>query len=88
MDKTANLFVRCFCRHRPLLAVCGRDDQTKEPFVHVRVYKNKYVHTDVVVTEGVVRLFCRDCEKWTTIRIKRTNVDMRSEKLPDSIHVD
>lgn len=86
-EADASIEIRCFCRHHPLLGVCGRDSATGKPFVHVRVMKNKEVHADVVVTSGVVRLFCRDCLRWQTITIRETNVDAHSEPLPESIAV-
>lgn len=87
MSDPASTEIRCFCRHHPLLAVCGTDSQTRQPFVHIRVVKNKEVHCDAVVTSGAVRLFCRDCARWTTITIRERNFDAKSEPLPPSIAV-
>lgn len=79
--------VRCFCQRKPLLAVCGRDSKSGEPFVHIKTWKQQRLYAEVVVTSGVVRIHCRECLRWHTIRIVRLKVDVRPEELPESIKV-
>lgn len=61
--------LRCDCAKQPLLAVCGRDKQTGEPWVHVKSWKGQRLYTEIVVLSGVVRMRCRECSRWMTLRI-------------------
>lgn len=80
--------VRCpFCSRHPLLAVHGRDKKG-EPFVHVRIYKQKRIFGNIVVTGGPVNLQCRECFRWLRIRFVRltgVNIDeVREQDVPGS----
>lgn len=80
--------VRCtFCTRKPLLAVCGTDRRGK-PFVHVRIYKQRRVYGNIVVTGGPVHLQCRECLRWLRIRFVRVsdvNLDeIRAQDVPGS----
>lgn len=77
--------IRCFCNKHPLLAICGRDNKTGEPFVHIKTWKQGRLYVEAVVTSGVVRIRCRDCFRWHTVRIIRDSVRIKEEKLPESI---
>lgn len=79
--------VRCFCRNKPLLAVCGRDARSSEPFVHVKTWKGGRLYAEVIITSGVARIRCRDCLRWHTIRIVKLAIDVRPEELPVTIKV-
>lgn len=79
--------VRCFCQREPLLAVCGRDTRSGQPFVHVKTWKQRRLYTEVVVTSGEVRIRCRECFRWHTIRIVHLKVDITPEDLPETIQV-
>ena len=46
----------------------GRDTNNK-PYVHIKVYKRAQIYGEVVVSEGVVRLLCRECYRWHRVRI-------------------
>jgi len=81
------LEARCCCSHAPLLAVCGRDTSTGEPFVHVKSYKGNKLYTEVVATSGTVWIRCRDCYRWHRIDIKRVAVERLIAEIPDSIAV-
>lgn len=82
------LELRCFCSKRPLLAVCGVDAATGEPFIHIKAYKQKRIYSEVVVTSGTVRIHCRDCLRWQTVTIRYgEKVSMRQEPLPETIAV-
>lgn len=87
MNEDGLLELRCFCRRRPLLAVCGRDARTGEPFVHVKAYKQQRLITEVVVTAGTARIHCRECLRWHTVRIRIENVSFKPEPLPSGIAV-
>lgn len=80
--------IRCiFCSRNPLLATFGLDEQRK-PFVHVKVYKQKRVFANVVVTGGPVHLQCRECNRWLKINFVRyREIDLQqvnSEDVPGS----
>lgn len=60
--------LRCFCSRQPLLATYGMNDKGKL-YVHVRVYKQRRVFGEVLVTEGRVQLHCRECLRWHTVNI-------------------
>lgn len=68
--------IRCsFCLREPLLATYGIDRERK-PFVHVKVYKQKRIFANIVVTSGPVFIQCRECNRWLRINFVR-EVDMR-----------
>ena len=60
--------LRCFCRRTPLLATYGLDENG-EVYIHVKVYKSHRIYGEVVITKGIVKLHCRECMRWHTIRI-------------------
>lgn len=55
--------LRCFCARNPLLATFGLDEEGKL-YIHVKVYKQQRVYGEVLITEGTVRLHCRECFRW------------------------
>lgn len=65
------LELRCYCSSRPLLARCGRDPVTGEPWVHVKTWKQKRLYTEVIATGGTVRIRCRECLRWMNVKIIR-----------------
>ena len=79
------LEVRCFCRRKPLLAICGRDTKSGEPFIHIRSAKGDKLNVEVVITSGTARVRCRECERWHKIRIKHVNIESEPEELPSSL---
>lgn len=91
MSRPGELELRCFCSRRTLLAVCGRDSRTGEPYVWLKVHKSAgrdrppRLFAEMVATSGVVRLRCRDCCRWHKVVIRRKGVDFGSEALPQSI---
>ena len=80
--------LRCECSRRPLLGKAGRDDDGN-PYVHVKVYKQRKIYGEIVATEGVVRLRCRECFRWSTVRIVRqsSKINFDQEPLPEAIPV-
>ena len=70
-DRTHNE-LRCFCSHRPLLAVYGLNKG--ELYVHVRIFKQQRIFGEVVVTGGIVQLHCRECLRWHKVVIRQPNV--------------
>ena len=60
--------LRCFCAHRPILAMQGLDAKGK-PFVHIKVYKAQRVYGEMIFTFGEMRIKCRECYRWHTIKI-------------------
>ena len=72
--------LRCYCRERPLLAMCGRDHKTGEPWVHVKSWKGDKLYVEIVVNSGVVRLRCRACMRWHRVKIVRGAPKLREDK--------
>lgn len=67
-QKTSNE-LRCFCSRTPLLALYGLDKDDKL-YIHIKVWKNRRVFGEILVTEGKIQLRCRDCLRWHTIVIR------------------
>jgi hypothetical protein len=82
-----DLELRCFCGRQTLLAICGRDLSSGEPFIHIKAFKAGKIITEIVVTEGKVRVHCPNCLRWHSITIKRVGVEHKPEKLPESISI-
>jgi len=51
----------------------------------VKAYKQQKIITELVVTSGIVRLRCRNCNRWLTLNVKTEKVTARNEPLPPSI---
>lgn len=85
---TREIDLRCECSRRPLLAKAGRDSKG-QPYVHVKIYKQRRIYGEIVVTEGTVRLRCRECFRWFVVRIVEgaPRPLFRQEPLPDAISV-
>ena len=49
--------------------------------MHVRVYKQRRVFGEVLVTNGVVKLHCRECLRWHTVVIRQPG---KAELIEDS----
>jgi hypothetical protein len=62
--------LRCICKGEPLLAKYGIDEHGKL-YVHVRVFKQREVYAEVLVTGGTVRILCRYCLRWYTVKIRQ-----------------
>lgn len=63
-----NKELRCFCSRKPLLATYGLDESRKL-FIHIKIYKQHRIFGEIVVTEGDVRIACRDCFRWHRVKI-------------------
>lgn len=79
--------LRCYCKSTPLLAVCGRDSLTGDPFVHVKSVRNGNINAEVIAHEGMIRIRCKRCQRWHTVTIKRVSVEQVAEKLPATVSV-
>lgn len=76
---------RCNCKHRPLLAVYGREGGTGLLYVHIRVYKAGKLYAEVYSNHDV-RLICRECQRWHRIFIRsNTQPKMIPERAPKDI---
>lgn len=63
--------IRCYCSHSPLLAKWGLDSDGVV-FLHIKVYKQKKLYTEVIAHAGAaLRVRCRECFRWTVINIRR-----------------
>lgn len=66
-QRTSNQ-LRCFCGRKPLLATYGLNERGKL-YIHIKIFKQDRIFGEVVVTEGIVKIHCRDCLRWHSIRI-------------------
>ena len=55
--------LRCFCSRKPLLATYGIDAQGSL-YVHVKIYKQSRIFGEIIVTDGTVKVLCRECLRW------------------------
>jgi hypothetical protein len=76
VERDAKERIECFCSRRPLLAMTGRDEATGLFFVWIRHSKGGKIVVDVMMTQGSMRITCRECGRVHTISI-----------LPDSVKV-
>lgn len=63
--------IRCVCSRKPLLGIWGIDDKGKA-YVHVMIYKQSRIFGQVLFSEGVAHLWCRECHRWTRLRLRGT----------------
>lgn len=47
------------------------DTVSGEPVVHIKSWKGQKLYTEVLIISGVVKLKCRECSRWNTVRIKK-----------------
>lgn len=60
--------LRCECSRRPLLAFYGITEDG-QIYAHQKVYKQGRVYGESVFVGGVVEIKCRECYRWTTVRM-------------------
>jgi hypothetical protein len=73
--------LRCFCGRKPLLATYGLDEKGRR-YVHVKVFKQDRIFGEVVVTEGEVRLHCRECLRWHSVVMRSPSKVLLEETSP------
>jgi len=74
--------LRCFCSRHPLLATYGVD-RKGQLYVHVRVYKQRRIYGEVLVTGGTVKLMCRECLRWHTVVIRQPGrAELQEQTVP------
>lgn len=56
------------CTRKPLLAYYGVDEKG-ELYVHQKVFKQSRIFGESVHRGGVVSIRCRECLRWTNVRI-------------------
>ncbi|WKW85470.1 hypothetical protein SEA_REYNAULD_17 [Rhodococcus phage Reynauld] len=44
-------------------------NENGHPYVHQKIYKQRRIYGESIVTSGTVELCCRECLRWTVIRI-------------------
>lgn len=76
--------IRCFCRRRPLLATYGLDDKRKV-YIHVKVFKNRRIYGEILITRGEVQLRCRECMRWYTLSIREGRPELVETPEPNSV---
>lgn len=74
--------LRCFCRNEPLLATYGVDRRGKL-FVHVKIYKQSRIFGEFVVEGGIVKLRCRNCQRWHRISIGGYSAELTPTQSPE-----
>ena len=74
--------VRCFCQHKTLLGRVDRDPETGAPCLYVKLAARGRTAREIVVLSGVVKVKCRDCTRWFTIRIRREGADVKLTRNP------
>jgi hypothetical protein len=62
--------LRCFCARKPLLATFGLTTHGKL-YVHVKVYKQNRIYGEILVTDGIVELHCRECLRWHKVVMRQ-----------------
>lgn len=60
--------LRCFCSRSPLLAIYGIRDS--KLYVHIKIYKQRRIYGEALITEGTVKLHCRECLRWHTVILR------------------
>jgi hypothetical protein len=78
--------IRCFCRRKPLLATYGIDKHGTL-FVHVKIYKANRIFGELVIEGGVVKIRCRECLRFHTIRVtgRLATLEETDQELPVSV---
>lgn len=84
--KGDHLELRCVCSKRSLLGLCGRDADG-QPFVWVKIFKQGRVFGEIVTSDGVTRIRCRDCLRWHVVTVRREAVRFAEAPLPDSLPI-
>ena len=85
MPRPTSNELRCFCSRNPLLATYGLDKRGRL-YVHVKIYKQRRIYGEVLVTEGRVQLHCRECLRWHTVIIRETGTAaLQPEQSPPSV---
>lgn len=79
--------IRCTCRVRPLLGKALRDAQGKW-YLHIKVYRQQRIYAEIIADSGTVRVKCRECLCWHTIKIRHYSnlgLEVKEERLPSAI---
>jgi len=78
--------LRCFCRSEPLLATYGVDGRGKL-FVHVKIWKAKRIFGELVIEGGLVKIRCRNCLRWHTVRVNQNHATLQETEMQLPISV-
>lgn len=78
--------LRCFCARTPLLATFGIDSKGVL-YIHVKIWKARRIFGELVVEGGIVKIRCRNCLRWHTVRIvgKEASLEETHEDLPVAV---
>lgn len=69
-SKATSNQLRCFCSRKPLLATYGLDEKGSA-YVHVKIYKQSRIYGELLITEGVVKVRCRECLRWHRVVFRK-----------------
>lgn len=72
-ERTKNK-LNCTCRHKPLLAMWGKDTDGK-PYVHVKVFKGGRLYAEVF-SKHTIQITCRDCFRKLNIIIRPDRAEL------------
>lgn len=76
--------LRCTCRRKPLLAII-KDGEGGAYYLHVKSVRSGQPVVSIVIEDGKARVYCRECGRWTTVKISPNNYETQQESLPRSI---
>jgi hypothetical protein len=76
--------LRCFCGRKPLLAVYGLDERNKL-YIHIKIWKQERIFGEILVTDGVVKIHCRECLRWHTVVILKPGLAKLEETVAPSM---
>ena len=85
-QKTKNP-LRCFCSRQPILAFYGLDEND-ERYIHIKVYKARRIYGEIIMTEGVIFIRCRECLRWYKLIIRQNKTPRLEETDPPKGSVD
>ena len=66
--------LRCVCSRKPLLALYGVNDGSV--YVWIKIYKQGRIFGEVIVTEGKMKIRCRECLRWLNLVVSGRTADL------------
>lgn len=55
-------------------------------YVHVKIYKQRQVCGEILVTDGVVKIICNECLRWHQVNVIQPN-KAELEQIPTPVEV-
>jgi hypothetical protein len=79
MPRSSKNELRCFCARSPLLATYGIDSKGSL-YVHVKIFKQRRIFGEMIVTGGTVKIHCRECFRWHSVIIRQPGAAVLKEE--------